>query len=282
MRIVHQKREIEQKVALLKKAQKTIGFVPTMGALHDGHMALVKKALHENNVVVVSIFVNPTQFNNADDLQKYPRTLADDVKLLEKTSSEIIVFAPEPNELYGKEIVATAYDFGGLEIEMEGKYRSGHFDGVGTVLKHFFSIITPTNAYFGEKDFQQLQIVRKMVAIENMAVTIIGCPIFREESGLALSSRNSRLTKAQKEVAPMIYKILKQVFADFGIKSVQDIKEDVISRIAAIPLLELEYFEIVDAATLSKSTKKENSTKYRAFIAVYAGEVRLIDNIALN
>ncbi len=282
MHVVYQKREIQQKVALLKKEQQTIGFVPTMGALHQGHMALVARALKENDFVIVSVFVNPTQFNNPEDLRKYPRSLEEDVALLNKLSNEIIVFAPEPNELYGSAIVAKIYDFEGLELEMEGKHRPGHFDGVGTVLKHFFTIVDPTNAYFGEKDFQQLQIVRKMVEIEQMTVKIVGCPIYREENGLALSSRNKRLTTEQKEAAPLIYKTLSQALRDFGTKSVIEIKENVFSAIEATPLLELEYFEIVDAKTLNIATTKETDIKYRAFIAVYAGEVRLIDNIALN
>jgi len=185
-------------------------------------------------------------------------------------------------EIYGKETTASSYDFGGLENEMEGKFRSGHFDGVGTVLKHLFTIITPTKAYFGEKDFQQLQIVKKLVEIEKMSVQIIGCPIFRESSGLALSSRNKRLKEDQLEASPLIYKTLQQVKQDFGTKSVIDLNEWVSKQFENNEILELEYFVIANTSDLKPITKKQNNYKHRAFIAVFAGKIRLIDNIALN
>ncbi|GAA4116408.1 pantoate--beta-alanine ligase [Aquimarina addita] len=282
MRVFKKRLDIENDVAVLQKQNKTIGFVPTMGALHDGHLALVKKAMAENDVVIVSIFVNPTQFNNSEDLSKYPRNLDQDLTILSNFSSEIMVFAPSPEEIYGTETVATSYDFEGLEHEMEGKFRSGHFDGVGTVLKHLFTITSPTKAYFGEKDFQQLQIVKKLVAIENMSVTIVGCPIYREESGLALSSRNKRLLPEQLKAAPLIYKILTQVKNDFGTKSVTTISDWVSQQFQKEALLTLEYFEIAKVSDLKSIKRKQKNTNYRAFIAVFAGEVRLIDNIALN
>ncbi|MDH7446132.1 pantoate--beta-alanine ligase [Aquimarina sp. 2201CG14-23] len=280
---LHEKRlDVEQDVADLQKQNKTIGFVPTMGALHKGHLALVQKALDENDVVVVSIFVNPTQFNNPEDLTNYPRTLESDIALLSGLSNEIIVFAPLPKEVYGSHTNATKYDFGGLEHEMEGKFRPGHFDGVGTVLKHLFTIVSPTKAYFGEKDFQQLQIVKKLVAIEKMAVEIIGCPIYREESGLALSSRNKRLTKKQLQESSLIYKTLHEVKNDFGTKSVSKLTEWVSKEFKNNEALELEYFEIAKVSDLKSVKRKYKNIKYRAFIAAFAGEVRLIDNIALN
>ncbi len=280
---VHKKRlDILDNVATLKKQQKSIGFVPTMGALHKGHLALIQRAIDENDRVVVSIFVNPTQFNNTEDLDNYPRTLEDDVALLSKISDEIIVFAPTPKEVYLDDIKSTNYDFGGLEHEMEGKYRPGHFDGVGTVVKHLFDIVCPDRAYFGEKDFQQLQIIKKLVEIEKMPLQIVGCPIYREDSGLALSSRNKRLTQRQLDEAPLIYKTLKQVKNDFGTKNVTNLKDWVSEQLNNSSELELEYFEIANTSNLKSIEQKQKDIEYRAFIAVFAGEIRLIDNIALN
>ncbi|AXT52219.1 pantoate--beta-alanine ligase [Aquimarina sp. BL5] len=282
MRVYEKRLDIERDVADLHKQNKSIGFVPTMGALHHGHLALVQKAIDQNQVVIVSIFVNPTQFNNSEDLVNYPRTLDSDVVLLSNLSKAIIVFAPKPEEIYGSKNNSLKYDFNGLEHEMEGRFRPGHFDGVGTVLKHLFTIVSPTKAYFGEKDFQQLQIVKKLVEIEKMSVKIIGCPIYREDSGLALSSRNKRLNKKQLQESPLIYKTLKQVKNDFGTKSVIDLIDWVSEQFKSNETLELEYFEIAKVSNLKSIKRKRKNTKYRAFIAVFAGEVRLIDNIALN
>ncbi len=282
MHIYEKRRDTISHVATLLKEQKTIGFVPTMGALHKGHLALVERALNENDTVVVSIFVNPTQFNATEDLVNYPRTLEADVDLLSELSTDIIVFAPSPKEVYGEQMISTNYDFEGLENEMEGKFRPGHFDGVGTVLKHLFEIVSPTKAYFGEKDFQQLQIVKKLVEIEKMSVQIVGCSIYREESGLALSSRNKRLNQQQIEASPLIYKTLKQVERDFGTKSVIELNEWVSEQFKNNEILELEYFEIAKTSDLKSVTEKQKNIKYRAFIAVFAGKIRLIDNIALN
>ncbi len=282
MQVYKKRLDIRAHVADLYKQNKTIGFVPTMGALHEGHLALIKKAMDENQVVITSIFVNPTQFNNPEDLLNYPRTLATDIALLSSLSPEIIVFAPSAQEVYGEQVKSTNYDFGGLEDEMEGRHRPGHFDGVGTVLTSLFTIVKPTRAYFGEKDFQQLQIVKKLVEIEKLPIDIIGCSIYREKSGLALSSRNKRLNKKQLDEAPMIYKILKQVKNDFGTKSAIILSEWVSEQFANHETLVLEYFEIAKVSDLKSIMKKQKNTKYRAFIAVFAGEVRLIDNIALN
>ncbi|WP_109302234.1 pantoate--beta-alanine ligase [Aquimarina sp. AU474] len=282
MQVYEKRLDIVTDVATFKTEKKTIGFIPTMGALHKGHLALVERALEENDIAVVSVFVNPTQFNNSEDLVKYPRTLDSDVELLSGLSDKIIVFAPTPNEVYGPQMASISYNFDGLENEMEGKFRPGHFDGVGTVLKHLFTIVSPSRAYFGEKDFQQLQIVRKLVEIEKMSVQIVGCPIYREPSGLALSSRNKRLTEVQLEAAPLIHKVLKQVKKDFGTESVIKLNEWVSEQFENNEILELEYFEIAKVSDLKSITKKDNDTKYRAFIAVFAGKIRLIDNIALN
>ncbi len=282
MRVYEQRRDIESNVAALKKLNKSIGFVPTMGALHSGHMALVEQALKENDVVIVSIFVNPTQFNNNEDLLKYPRTLESDISTLSDFTSEIIVFVPNTNEIYGEHLISLKYNFDGLENEMEGKFRQGHFDGVGTVLKYLFEIVSPTNAYFGEKDFQQLQIVRKLVKIEKLPIQIIGCSIYREKNGLALSSRNKRLSKKQLEEAPLIYSVLKQVKKDFGTKNVDVLTEWVSNQFLNSEEFKLEYFVIAETSDLKPIKEKQKNKVYRAFIAAYAGKIRLIDNIALN
>ncbi|WP_029489624.1 pantoate--beta-alanine ligase [Aquimarina agarivorans] len=264
------------------KISSTIGFVPTMGALHDGHISLVNKCLNENDIVIVSVFVNPTQFNNAKDLDNYPRTLEVDIELLKKSSKNIIVFAPTAKNLYKGQPESINYDFGGLENEMEGKFRPGHFDGVGTVLKFLFEAVTPTKAYFGEKDFQQLQIVRKLVKLEKFPIEIVGCEIFREAHGLAYSSRNERLTKQQRQEAKIIYETLLNVKNQFGTKSVTELNEMVSQVFEDQELFELEYFEIANLKNLETATYIKSHEKYRAFIAVFADDVRLIDNIALN
>lgn len=270
-------------IFLSKKAQNTtVGFVPTMGALHQGHLSLIDIALSENNLVVVSIFVNPTQFNNASDFDLYPRTVESDLKILKHYSENVFVLVPETKDIYPNGTISRQYDFGGIENEMEGKFRPGHFDGVGTVLHSFFKMIQPTVAYFGEKDFQQLQIVKKLVKIENLPVKIVGCPIVRESNGLAMSSRNKRLTKRQYDEASFIYKILKTVKSDFGTKNAQNIAQWVENEFKNNNYLKLEYFEISNEETLKPMIEKELNQKYRAFIAVFAGDVRLIDNIALN
>ena len=260
----------------------TIGFVPTMGALHKGHLSLVQKAVDENDVVVVSIFVNPTQFNNAADLEKYPRNPDKDLSLLDKFKGDILIFLPKTSDLYGEKTVSNLYDFGPLENEMEGKHRKGHFDGVGTVLSKFFQIINPDRAYFGEKDFQQLQIVKKLVAIENFPIEIVGCPILREPNGLAMSSRNERLSSKQFEVAGLLNKILLDVQEKFGTTPIAELNKMVAERFLQNPEIKLEYFEIANEETLKTETQKNQSVKYRAFIAAYIGEVRLIDNMPLN
>ena len=194
-----------------------IGLVPTMGALHQGHISLVKMSLKQNDITVVSIFVNPTQFNNTEDLEKYPRTLEKDVELLKTASNKIIVFAPTVSDIYEDATKAENYDFDGLEDEMEGKFRSGHFDGVGTIVKRLFEIIEPKNAYFGEKDYQQLLIIKKLASKYKIPVKVIGCPILRETDGLAMSSRNVRLKPEYRKAAPFIYKTLKAAQNDTDI-----------------------------------------------------------------
>ena len=283
MKVYKEKKNFKADLSGLKANDKSIGFVPTMGALHKGHLSLVQKALENNDHVIVSIFVNPTQFNNASDLEKYPRTLDKDLELLETLKSDrISVYAPSVKDMYEGNTSSQKFDFDGLEFEMEGKYRKGHFDGVATVVKRLFEIINPDNAYFGEKDFQQLAIIKKLVKKHNIPVNIIGCKISRESSGLAMSSRNMRLKPEYKKAAPFIYKTLKTAKMYFGTKSANYVAEWVENQFSKHPFLKLEYFVIADLETLKPLKRKSNKKKYRAFIAAYADDVRLIDNIALN
>ena len=260
----------------------TIGFVPTMGALHDGHLALLKKSVENNTVSVVSIFVNPTQFNNTIDLEKYPRTLESDIEKIASICKDCVVYAPSVDDIYEGTTQANPFDFDGLEHEMEGKHRFGHFDGVGTVVKKLFEIITPTHAYFGEKDFQQLQIVKKLVQKNNLNVAIIGCPIYREQNGLAMSSRNERLTNFERNEASFIFKTLEIAKEKFATKSAQQISKWVTNSFKNNKTITLEYFEIANENTLKPVKRKTKNKPYRAFIAVFINNIRLIDNISLN
>ena len=266
----------------IKSAHSTIGFVPTMGALHAGHLALMERSLQENDLTVVSIFVNPTQFNNPEDLAKYPRTLEEDVRKITALSPEIIVYAPSVEDIYDGNPVSQSFDFDGLENQMEGKFRPGHFDGVGTIVKQLFEIVTPTNAYFGEKDFQQLQIVKKLVVKNQLPVTIIGCPIYREANQLAMSSRNERLSAEERNQASLIYQTLLQAKEKFQNGTVESVNQLVQQTFENHPLFDLEYFVIADEETLLPCTTKEKDKNYRAFIAVFVNNIRLIDTISLN
>ena len=260
----------------------TIGFVPTMGALHDGHLALMERSIRENEHTVVSIFVNPTQFNNPEDLAKYPRTLEEDVRKITALNPEVIVYAPSVEDIYNGNPVSQSFDFDGLENQMEGKFRPGHFDGVGTIVKRLFEIVTPTHAYFGEKDFQQLQIVKKLVAKNQLPVTIIGCPIYREANQLAMSSRNERLSADERNQASIIYQTLLQAKILFQNETIESAIQLVQQTFENHPLFDLEYFVIADEETLLSSNTKEENKKYRAFIAVFVNNIRLIDTISLN
>ncbi|WP_298531455.1 pantoate--beta-alanine ligase [uncultured Algibacter sp.] len=283
MEVYSEKQQISSTLDRLRAENLKIGLVPTMGALHEGHLQLVKKALSENEKVVVSVFVNPTQFDNSDDLEKYPRTLKEDVSLLKTLSKDsILVYAPTVKDMYDGNPVSEKFDFDGLEFEMEGKFRNGHFDGVGTIVKRFFEIVKPDNAYFGEKDFQQLAIIKKLVEKYQIPVNIVGCTIHREANGLAMSSRNTRLKVEYKKAAPLIYRTLNTAKEKFGTKSANKTTEWVEAQFASHELLDLEYFIIADAKTLKPVKRKSNKKAYRAFIAVYADDIRLIDNIALN
>ena len=263
------------------KKNKQIGFIPTMGALHEGHVSLLKKCNEENDISVVSIFVNPTQFDNPADLLKYPKTFQDDTKILESAQCDVL-FAPDVKEIYAENITATSFDFDGLEQEMEGRFRTGHFDGVGTVVKRLFEIVAPNKAYFGEKDFQQLQIVRKMAEKNHLPVAVVGCSTFREDDGLAMSSRNKRLTDDERNAASIIYKILKKTAEKIQTHSIDDIKKWVSNEFKKHSFFELEYFVIAEEETLENATILSPKKQYRAFIAVYANTIRLIDNISLT
>lgn len=282
MLLFNTQHELASYLNTISGQKPTIGFVPTMGALHDGHLSLLKESLKHNEVNVISIFVNPTQFNNAEDLAKYPKTLEKDIEKIKTVSDAIIVFAPSAEDIYNGRIVSQHFDFDGLEDQMEGKFRPGHFDGVGTIVKRLFEIVKPTNAYFGEKDFQQLQIVRKMVEKNKMPVNVIGCPIFREANGLAMSSRNERLTAAERKEAAIIYQAISKARELFATKSAKEVTEYVVKVFEKHPNFELEYFQIADEATLLPCIRKSKAKKYRAFIAVFVNNIRLIDTISLN
>lgn len=282
MPIFKDKKSLQKVIHAYKSKGSKIGLVPTMGALHEAHLCLVREALNDNDWVVVSIFVNPTQFDKKEDLENYPQTLEQDVALLKEVSQDILVFAPSVEDMYEGNTVAEHFDFGGLEHEMEGKFRTGHFDGVGTIVKRLFEIVEPDVAYFGKKDYQQLRIIEKMVEKHQIPVLIKGCEIHREPNGLAMSSRNMRLTPDQREKASVIYKILNTAKEKFGTKSANKITEWVEKQLAKHAMFQLEYFTIADSETLKPIQRKSKNKHYRAFIAVYADKIRLIDNIALN
>ena len=278
MKIIESIQEFEAEIESLKNAGKTIGFVPTMGALHDGHKALVIKSVAENDCCIVSVFVNPTQFNNLTDLEKYPRDLNRDAELLENVGCEII-FAPKAEDIYKKDELSNRFDFdfGGLDTVMEGRFRPGHFNGVVQIVSKLFQLVQPDKAYFGEKDFQQLSIIHRMVELMNFKVEIIDCPIVRESSGLAMSSRNERLTVEQRLKASEISKVLFESCNFAPQLSPEEITKKVISEINKNAELEVEYFDIVDIESLQ--TIHDWSKPSVGCIAVFCGEVRLIDNI---
>lgn len=280
MQLINTKKDLRSILSSSDK-NKILGLVPTMGALHLGHMSLVERSLRENDITLVSIFVNPTQFNNPEDLAKYPKTLDLDLAHLNSISENILVFAPTPEEMYAGDISSRSYDFEGLENVMEGEFREGHFDGVGTIVEKLLTLTNPNRAYFGEKDFQQLQIIRKLVQSLSIPVEIIGCPIVREPNGLAMSSRNERLPKALREEAAFIYATLQTAKEKFGTKSADFVIDWVSKQFESQQNFKLEYFKITDEKDLQPIFERKKDTNYRAFIAVYIGDVRLIDNIAL-
>lgn len=278
MEIVAKTSNLQALVQNKKQAKLTIGFVPTMGALHAGHISLVKEAKKNCDVCVVSIFVNPTQFNNTEDLEKYPRSIDRDAALLAEVGADI-VFTPTVEEIY-PEPDTRQFDFGMLDKVMEGEHRPGHFNGVAQVVSRLFDIVKPDQAYFGEKDFQQLAIIRAMVKQLSLDVEIVPMPILREDSGLALSSRNERLSESEKNTATNIYKMLKYSSKEDYYKApVLDTINVVIEKINSFEGLRVEYFDIVDGYTLQSIKDWDESEYIVGCIAVFCGQVRLIDNI---
>lgn len=259
-----------------RSSGKTIGFVPTMGALHQGHISLVDKAVSENDIVIVSLFVNPTQFNDKSDLKNYPRTPENDIKLLEESGVHYI-FMPSEQEIY-PEKDTRAFDFGLLDKVMEGEHRPGHFNGVAQVVSKLFDIVEPHRAYFGEKDFQQLAVIRHLVKQLKLKIEIIGCPIMREPDGLAMSSRNLLLDPEKRKSAPNIYKTLSVARNKVNELSVKDLINWVVTNINNDSNLVVEYFSLVDSETLQPVSKWEDAKSIIGCIAVKAGHVRLIDN----
>ena len=283
MQLITTKKALFEVVANAKSTGKTIGFVPTMGALHNGHLTLVKRCVSENDLCFVSVFVNPTQFNDKNDLANYPRTLEADAELLASVGCQF-VFAPNADEMYDAEEMQKPFefDFGGLDEVMEGRFRPGHFNGVVQVVSKLFQLVQPTRAYFGEKDFQQLAIIRKLVKNLKININIHGVPTYREDSGLAMSSRNERLSSEQKKAAVIIHQTLVKVNDWFRIITIPEIYARVNEIFEKQPGMVMEYFKIADEETLKETDFFYKDRQYRAFIVVFVGEVRLIDNMHLD
>ena len=278
MKIFHKKSDLIDALSKLRESKSSIGFVPTMGALHSGHLSLIKKSLQNNKITVVSIFINPTQFNNTADLTAYPKNLNEDCKLLKSLSNDIIVFAPEIQEIYKDGMLTNEYDFNGLDKYMEGEFRNNHFQAVATVVELLLDIVEPNSAYFGEKDYQQL----KIISCIKTNVNIIGCSTLRDKNGLALSSRNNRISLSSIEIASNIFKNLNFVKSNFNKLSIENLTEKITLNINLFDQMKLEYFVIADEDKLAPTTVVNVKKKYRAFIAVFVDGIRLIDNIALN
>ncbi len=277
MKVIHTIKDLQAELSVLKAQGKKVGLVPTMGALHAGHASLVKRSVNENEVTVVSVFVNPTQFNDKNDLVKYPRTLDADCKLLEACGATY-AFAPSVEEMY-PEPDTRQFSYAPLDTVMEGAFRPGHFNGVCQIVSKLFEAVKPHRAYFGEKDFQQLAIIREMVRQIQFDLEIVGCPIVREEDGLALSSRNARLSAEERENALKISQTLFKSRTFAATHTVSETLKFVEDAIAAVPGLRLEYFEIVDGNTLQKVDNWNQTSYVVGCITVFCGDVRLIDNI---
>lgn len=278
MKVINNIKELQQYLAEVRANKKQIGFVPTMGALHNGHVSLVSRSANENNECVVSVFVNPTQFNDKNDLLTYPRTLENDCVLLQQAGCTV-VFAPSEKEMY-PEPDTRVFNLGAVAEVMEGPRRPGHFNGVAQIVSKLFDIVKPDNAYFGEKDFQQVAIIREMVKQLNLPVNIVSCPIVREADGLAMSSRNTRLSDQQRRKAPLIARTLKESTTFVPVKSVKEVIDYVIGTINSESDMEVEYYEVVDGFTMQPITSWADTTYPVGCITVYCGKVRLIDNIA--
>ena len=271
--------DLQNELFYLRKANKKIGLVPTMGALHQGHASLVKQCVADNDITIVSVFLNPTQFNDPKDLERYPRTFEEDCKILNEVGADI-VFAPTPKEIYPTPD-NRHFEFPPTSTVMEGAKRPGHFNGVCQVVSRLFYITKPHNAYFGEKDWQQICVIKQLVKYLNLDINIIECPIIREESGLAMSSRNALLTSEERTIATNIYRILKESITKKDCLSVDELQQEVINSINAVDQLEVEYFEIVDGNTLETVHSWNDSPYIVGCITVYCGAtpIRLIDHI---
>jgi pantoate--beta-alanine ligase len=265
----------------LKNDNFRIGFVPTMGALHDGHISLIKKSLLENDYSVVSIFINPTQFNNINDFESYPNDISKDIELLDSISENIILFNPDADEIYSGKVFSDSYDFGDLDKYMEGEHRKGHFQGVATVVHKLFEIVTTDNVYFGEKDFQQLRIIEDLVLKIGFKLKITRCETIRQNDGLALSSRNKKLDISSQKIATNLFKALSFAKKNFENLDLEKIYTNVEGLFENFPQISIEYFAIANEKDLKPIKKKKKNQKYRAFIAAYISGVRLIDNIKL-
>lgn len=278
MEIIRTVDRLSQILSVAKEQGKTIGLVPTMGALHDGHLSLIERARRENDIVVVSVFVNPTQFNNPDDLRTYPRTEEADCIKLDNAGVDI-AFVPSVEEIY-PEPDTRVFDLGPVAEVMEGAMRPGHFNGVAQIVSKLFRMTQPTRAYFGEKDFQQIAVIRRMACIEGFdSLEIVSCPIKREDDGLAMSSRNVRLSPENRKAAPSIHRILSESVNNASATSVAEVTESVIKQINAVDGLEVEYYQIVDADTMQPISDWNATRQAVGCVTVYAGDVRLIDNI---
>ena len=282
MDVFNSVKSLNERLSFSRDQGNSLGLVPTMGALHNGHLSLVAKAVRENNTVVVSIFVNPTQFNNSQDLAQYPQQLTADIALLKTISEDLLVFTPSVKEMYPEGLGAKPYSFNGLDRRWEGEDRPGHFQGVGTVVEKLFEMVRPNQAYFGEKDFQQLAIIRDLVRQKAFGISIIGCPIVRESYGLAMSSRNERLKPLDRVAAAVIYKTLK-IAAQKALAQnlLSEITHEAIKEIHALENTAVFYFEFVNARSLEPIKTLENPENTRIITAVNFKGVRLLDNIGL-
>ena len=269
-------------IKFLDSKDLIVGLVPTMGALHKGHLSLVEKAFKENDYVVISIYINPTQFNNISDFENYPQNQKKDKSFLEPFKKKIIVYTPDDKEIYPNGVKSNSYNFGSLDQHMEGKFRENHFNGVATVVEALFKIITPNKAYFGEKDFQQFQIIKSLVEQKKIKTKLVLCPVIRGKDGLVLSSRNKHLNSIQKKIAPLIYFTLKKIKSIYNQHNVKELEKIFIDKIEESKQLKVEYFCIASENDLIPIKKIANNKNFRIFIAVYVGQTRLIDNIKLD
>ena len=282
MIVCYLKSEVKNELKANIANKDIIGLVPTMGSLHKGHLSLIKTAVENCNQVWVSIFINPTQFNNESDLKNYPKNIKKDISLIESVSKKIRVFCPEINEMYEKGLNYNQYNFNGIDSKLEGKYRKGHFNGVATIVSKLFELFKPNQAFFGEKDFQQTQIVKRLIDLEKHKTKLIICPTVREKNGLAMSSRNNLLSQKNRENSSIIFHNLNYVKTHFKKTDFDQIISKCIKSINSYDGFKTEYFEIVDSFSLSKQKKYCENKSYRVFVSVMVDEVRLIDNILLN